>query len=477
MITKISEYKNRQIPSSDLCIVGTGPAGMELARNFVSTGLSVTLLESGYEDFNEQIQRLSRFQQAGRPIRCAEELPGVNDKDWRKQQYLLRRFGGLMNIWGGKWKALHPIDFDKKPGIIESGWPIPYSTLYTYYESAAKSYEVAELLHVNKNPIRLPLLPYQHDCFSPSIYIKQDPPLDFIGGFHQLLISTDNIRLILGATAVEIRLSENLSHVEKVIVRSIEGGEWIMKSKCFVLACGAIENARLLLASNRQAGTGVGNANDLVGRNFIEHPHGIVGRLELSGTLTALAEAAVYKVGPKRFGFGLSINPAQLKDEQLPHHCLYLTSKTAGETSYPVKIDLEQYPNFESRVCLSSERDELGMLKACLDWKFKELDYDGLKRFIEKMRLLFSLHSIGALTIDESLFDMKSLKDLAHPMGTTRMALNRENGVVDSNCKVFDIDNLYIAGASVFPVSGNANPTFTIIALSRRLADHLKVAF
>ena len=66
------------------------------------------------------------------------------------------------------------------------------------------------------------------------------------------------------------------------------------------------------------------------------------------------------------------------------------------------------------------------------------------------------------------------VSDGAHHMGTTRMATSPEFGVVDSNCKVFGIEGLYVAGSSVFPTSGWANPTLTIVALAMRLADHLK---
>ena len=61
-------------------------------------------------------------------------------------------------------------------------------------------------------------------------------------------------------------------------------------------------------------------------------------------------------------------------------------------------------------------------------------------------------------------------------MGTTRMAENPANGVVDADCRVHNVDNLWIAGSSVFPTYGTSNPTLTILAMTLRLADHLKEA-
>jgi choline dehydrogenase-like flavoprotein len=63
--------------------------------------------------------------------------------------------------------------------------------------------------------------------------------------------------------------------------------------------------------------------------------------------------------------------------------------------------------------------------------------------------------------------------DLGHPMGTTRMSDDPATGVVDGNCRVHGVDGLFVAGGSVIPTSGHANPTLMMLALTLRLADHL----
>jgi choline dehydrogenase-like flavoprotein len=134
---------------------------------------------------------------------------------------------------------------------------------------------------------------------------------------------------------------------------------------------------------------------------------------------------------------------------------------------------LEQAPNPDSRVFLSNEPDIFGNKKVALDWRISSVEKESIRKFHDVLR--YAYKRIGE--IHSSFEDIERWpisSDAAHHMGTTRMALSEKDGVVDKDCKVFGLDNLFVAGSSVFPTSGNANPTFTILALSLRLADHLK---
>ena len=123
---------------------------------------------------------------------------------------------------------------------------------------------------------------------------------------------------------------------------------------------------------------------------------------------------------------------------------------------------------------LGEEVDKLDMKKIIIDWKLSSIDKESFKRFINQIQKVFSEIGLGSLIIDKNYYDLKFVRDASHHMGTTRMGNTPDDGVVDLNCKVFGIDNLYIAGSSVFPTGGNANPTYTILALSRRLCRHLE---
>jgi choline dehydrogenase-like flavoprotein len=126
-----------------------------------------------------------------------------------------------------------------------------------------------------------------------------------------------------------------------------------------------------------------------------------------------------------------------------------------------------------SRVYLDNEKDKLGMPRLILDWKLSERSVNSSLRL---MRLLDEhFRSRNAGFVEEDLVEIKELPytDASHHLGTTRMSSDPKTGVVDVNCQVHGVNNLYIAGSSVFPTAGHANPTLTIAAMSLRLAYYL----
>jgi choline dehydrogenase-like flavoprotein len=136
----------------------------------------------------------------------------------------------------------------------------------------------------------------------------------------------------------------------------------------------------------------------------------------------------------------------------------------------------EQVPNPDSRVSLSSQRDPLGLPRISLDWRLTEQDRLSFYRHLHSLALEAGAMGIGRLRVnatDESNWP-QPVSGGSHHMGTTRMSDNPRRGVVDRHCRVHGVDNLYVAGSSVFPTSGAANPTLTITALTLRLSDHLR---
>jgi choline dehydrogenase-like flavoprotein len=138
----------------------------------------------------------------------------------------------------------------------------------------------------------------------------------------------------------------------------------------------------------------------------------------------------------------------------------------------------EQVPNPASRVTLSDERDPLGIPRAQLDWRLSELDREGVAKLARTVGTELGRLGAGRLRLRDWTLETggwpEDLQGGHHHMGTTRMADDPKAGVVDRNCRVHGIDNLYVAGSSVFPTAGYANPTLTILALTLRLADHLR---
>ena len=137
----------------------------------------------------------------------------------------------------------------------------------------------------------------------------------------------------------------------------------------------------------------------------------------------------------------------------------------------------EQAPDPDSRVTLSSETDQLGQNQVKLDWRLNEQDRQNIMQMHDVLAHELGRAGLGRLRLDfdgESPEWMSSLRGSYHHMGTTRIHVDPKQGVVDENCRVHGISNLFIAGSSVFPTVGHANPTLTIVALSLRLAEHLK---
>jgi choline dehydrogenase-like flavoprotein len=171
--------------------------------------------------------------------------------------------------------------------------------------------------------------------------------------------------------------------------------------------------------------------------------------------------------------FGLEwIFLRKLAQRKLPY-----TLVPNADGSYPLEFNSEQTPLAASRVSLTHERDRHGMRRIRVDWRISQDDIDAAYRAFVLLRATLHQYSSCRLEFDESKLYTSLNNSIplgGHHIGSTRMAANAHTGVVDRHCALFELPNLYIASASVFPTSGHANPTLTIVALAIRLADHLK---
>jgi len=146
------------------------------------------------------------------------------------------------------------------------------------------------------------------------------------------------------------------------------------------------------------------------------------------------------------------------------------------DNRYELEFHAEQAPNPDSRLTLSSERDALGMPRLKIDWRITELDLRSLRKSYELLAAELKRSGVGRLDFDAGKLQVKAQRHGivgGHHIGTTRMSAERAGGVVDPECRVHGVSNLYVASASVFPTSGQANPTLTLLALTFRLAEKL----
>jgi len=140
-----------------------------------------------------------------------------------------------------------------------------------------------------------------------------------------------------------------------------------------------------------------------------------------------------------------------------------------------VRSLVEQSPDPANRIVLSDELDQLGQRRIKIFWRWNELDLNSIRRTQEIFRQEFATAGIGTFTPTKASALGKPLAFSSphHFMGATRMHDDPRRGVVDANCRVHGLQNLFIAGSSVFPTGGFANPTLTVVAMTLRLAEHL----
>ncbi|MDH4230752.1 MAG: GMC family oxidoreductase [Nitrospirota bacterium] len=180
-----------------------------------------------------------------------------------------------------------------------------------------------------------------------------------------------------------------------------------------------------------------------------------------------------------RHSAGAAVSEAGLavyrKARRMSGRVLNAVRKKKPSVIFQLNHMTEQMPNPDSRVTLGEEVDPLGRRRVRLDWQLSPLDIRSIIRAQEIIDGELRRAGLGMLQIelrDET--PPSSLEGGWHHMGTTRMHRDARKGVVDENCRVHGLANLFIAGPSVFPTGGYANPVLTIVALSARLADHVK---
>lgn len=509
----------RNIPDSSviegaICIVGAGAAGISIALDWINSPYKVILLESGGFEYDDKIQDLYK----GR---------GTGQKYYPLRSSRLSMFGGTTGHWAGMCAPFDEIDFLQRDWVPESGWPISRSDLDPYYARANE---------------KLKLGPYQYDL---DYWRKEVPnlnpfPLDPKIVWHKMwqlspiagsnggmgkaykddIVAAKNIHLFTYATVVDVIANENVSMIDHISVKNLQGKTHTVKAKQFILAGGAIQNARILLASNSQAKRGLGNDHDIVGRYFMEHLEIMTAELWLlkpfptnlftfdwdksrlwcelaiskdaqtrhrilNGT-AGLFPLAAGQAGQSAMEIWQDEDPRKAADNmfrkwnEVDSVARIAREGAAVERGYEFQIRIEQAPNPDSRVTIGPETDELGVPRANLNWALTELD----KRSVRTVNYLIGQEigraGLGRVRLKDFLRDEKDMSWPVgtsggwHHMGTTRMGTDRTKSVVDSNCKVHGISNLYVAGSGCYATSAAPNPTLTIVALSLRLSDHIK---
>ncbi|PWJ55117.1 Choline dehydrogenase [Quadrisphaera granulorum] len=517
------------LAGADVVVVGSGPSGTSLASELAGSGLRVLLLESGATDRTDLADALDVVESVGRPR--AEDQWSVRN----------RVLGGSSHTWGGRCGTFDEIDFEHRPWVPHSGWPIDPATLKPYYDRSAAHLGLAvgsgytgeefwALAGRRKPPAEAEPDPSQ--LLSYFWQFSRDPresyPFEY-ARFGRTVTERvgPETTVVLSATVTSVLVEPHGGAVRGVRVTPPSGQPFEVLARTVVLATGGVENARLLLASRETAQHGVGNDRDLVGRFLMDHPRGPVGDFDVTTTAQLTKRLGRYNVQGRFFRGGLRLSPELQRAEQLLNVSAYVNEQWSDDDPWaalrriagghpsprevaavarnapllargvkdylverngvPRKLDglvllvmAEQRPDPDSRITLSDALDPFGNPLPRLDWRIHDDETRSMKRMAQVVAEQLPRMGLPAPRLEPWVYEdgelPPSFVDVAHPTGTTRMSSDPSTGVVDVDGQVHGVAGLYVVGSSTFPTAGHCNPTQLAVAMSVRLADHLRAS-
>lgn len=507
----------------DVIVIGGGTVALLLAVLLERQGQSVLVLESGGGSFEAAAQELNEAEVIGRPHAGVSVARG-------------RSLGGTSNLWGGQLTLFVPSDFQARPGVSDQPWPISYEDLLPWYDAVAKELQLADVLD-DTHPQAQKLFGGEYPSIPGftlflTRWLKEPAMARYFS--HQLRQSP-RLTILLHAHVTNLNLAQSGDHVESVQVSRPDGMSHLITGSRFVLANGTIEAVRLMLSSATKQQHAPWATNSWLGAGFQDHLEMRGGRVHLldKPRFLQIFQNIVlggYKYQPKLriqteavqpdsglnvtgyFAFESSISehlqhlkvlvksvlrgglPEQgiggmlqhirgLGSAWLPmivqylrHHRIY----NPADRGVWLVMHAEQQPRSDSRIALDPVRkDRFGMPLVALDWRIDgQAEVHAMASFMRQAA--HSLQAMGLARVDidsqlaaEDTVALTRATDTYHQCGGARMGHHDGDGVVDANLQVFGTTNLYVAGAAVFRTSSYANPTFTAMALTARLAAWL----
>lgn len=508
---------------TDICILGAGPVGLTLARSLAEKNRRVTILEIGGSTAAPgttlPTPRFDRREYCGATVGRAFGL------------------GGTSALWGAQLLPVRPADLLARPQIQSPAWPLEYVDIEPYFRSLQEYLGVStagfDLASLRKHTHAVSSLDFTD--WSPRLsrwlaFGKRN----IATAWNTQLRQHPGISVWVNAETRGWQASGPSGNrtIRELVVVSPRGASLRVQPKALVIAGGALESARTVLELNDQAGPVSCGVSDLTGRFLHDHLSLRIARLHIidqsgfeerfapffeGSTMRTLRMElppeileragipALYAhfiaIAPDTSGFALvrdclrfaqrrAFGPALGAAFKVPSAMPDITKLAYGRfvkqrLAYPkasefyLHVDVEQAPRHANRVYLGATNGA-ARRPLHIDWDVEEdapRITQAVRCYFERFWVRNGLNQIGTLEFQEDADGWgRNVYDLYHPAGTTRVSVDPAHGVVDSNLKVHGTCNAYVAGSSVFPSMGAANPTFTAMALALRLADFIKGA-
>jgi choline dehydrogenase-like flavoprotein len=539
MLRDAHELPKGHAVHADVCVIGSGPAGITIAKELSRRSIKVCMLAGGAREYEEQVQSLYDATTSGDPY--------LSPLENRRRQ-----LGGTSNMWvvklpgrrlGVRLAKFDALDFEKREWVSNSGWPFSLEEIEPFYDRAQAIWEAGPNRYDHEAWATQEAQPFPVDPELMQTVMFQFAEKAVFDDFGRNGLEQDeNVEIWVNGHAVELIGERGVTNLR---CKATSGESFEVRARVYVVAAGAVESTRILLAANGANGIGTSGA---LGLYYMDHLIVSSGHLTPSSN-AGFSEAALYDLRRVR---GTPIQGAlSFSEEAQRHHQLLnaqialmpqpnyprlyalLAFKQLGESvlqrrfgaqmlrdlrvalSHPAHVAMavydnvtknvslaqgygkggwsslkrpgrryerfelmtvsEQAPDPDNRITLSPDRDALGMRQAHVHWSRGSQTLECLGRARGVIKRALEGAGVGAVDLERGsdFATATNPQGTAHNMGATRMHGDPTRGVVDSNCKVHGVDNLFVASSSVFPTGSHANPTLTIVALSIRLGDRL----
>ena len=453
--------------SYDCYVIGAGPAGITLSLEFAKANRTVLVFETG------------TVTEPRDDMPNAVNYGHFPDGWW--DRHSIRVLGGTSRVWNGWCATLMDVDFANS--AVGVRWPITKSDLAPYYRRAAPV--------LDREPaildVETPLVP----GFAYRPYSVSTRPTRFGRKYQEALSTSSLVDVAVGTSVIGLDANASRSAVRALTCFRHASGATeqldLDPAQNVVVAGGGISNAQLFLQPSADGAVPVGNESGLAGKYLMEHPHLFsVGEVVLATNLDRQSRPA---------DFGRAAHALVPDDQQMRRHGLLgcsvecrnrttehpMAEYLAGEYGRPFhhyvcNVRSEMAPSAGNEVFLTGERDAAGLYRPAARCVIGAGDFRNVETTLRLLGESLIESGKGRVRINNERLYRQMPTGGGHIMGTTRMGTNRSNSVVDPDCRVHGYENLYVAGSSVFPTGGFANPTLTILALTLRLADALSAA-